>query len=77
MQFSNAAGNLKTKKKARSTNQTQKHRYKGYKRIDKFNSNKAEPQQQRGIAAREAALEHRGIKQQFCYAGHATIYNFA
>ena len=29
------------------------------------------------IAAREAALEHLGIKQQFGYADHAGIYDFA
>ena len=35
--------------------------------------------QQRDKAAREAALEHLGIKQQFGYSDHATIYhdNFA
>ena len=52
-------------------------RDKGYKRIDKFNSNKAEQQQQRNIAAREAALEHLSIKQQFGYADHTRMYDFA
>ena len=37
----------------------------GSKQIEKFDSNKAEQQQQRDIADREAALEHLGIKQQF------------
>ena len=74
-QSSNAAG--KTIKKTRSTNKIRKQRDKGYKRIDKFHSNKAEQQQQRNIAAREAALEHLSIKQQYGYADHARIYDFA
>ena len=41
-------------KKTRRVNKIQKQRDKGYKRIDKFKSNKAEQQQQRDIAAREA-----------------------
>ena len=40
----------------------------------KFNSNKAEQQQERDIAAREAALKHLCIKQQFGYADQAIIY---
>ena len=48
----------------------QANRQKGYKRIDKFNSNKAEQQQERDIAACETALKHLGIKQQFGYADH-------
>ena len=76
-QSSNAAG--KTKDKTRSANQIQKQCDKGYKRIYKFNTSsiKAEQQQQKDIAACEATLEHLGIKQQFGYADHATIYNFA
>ena len=41
-----------TMKKTRSANKIQKQRDKGYKRIEKFNSNKEEQQQQRNIAAR-------------------------
>ena len=73
-QSSNAAG--KTKKNE-ECQQIQKQRDEGYKRINKFNSNKAEQQQQRNIAAREAALEHLSIKQQYGYADHARIYDFA
>ena len=44
-----------TKKKTRSTNQIQKQRNNSYKQIDKFNSNKAELQQQKDIAAQRLA----------------------
>ena len=61
---------------------------KGYKPIHKratsestnstvINLNKAEQQQERDIAASEAALKHLDIKLQFGYADHATIYDFA
>ena len=62
-QSSNAAG--KTKDKTRSANQIQKQCDKGYKRIYKFNTSsiKAEQQQQKDIAAREAAQEHLGMTQ--------------
>ena len=45
-------------------------RDKGYKRIDKFNSNKAEQQQQRNIAAREAASSSLVSKRVL----HAKVY---
>ena len=68
-------------KKTRNDNKIQKQRYKGYKRIDKFNINnlRSEQQQpeQRNIAAREAALQNLGIKQRFGYTDHARIYDFA
>ena len=59
-QSSNTAGKTK---KTRSSNQIKRQRDRGYKQIDKFNSNKAEQQQQKDIAAREAAQEHLGMTQ--------------
>ena len=59
----------------------QKQRDKGYKRINKFNSNKASRATtgeghccSRGCPG---ASSIRGIKQRFGYANHATIYDFA
>ena len=41
------------------------------------NSTAIKQSNNRDIAAREAALEHLGIKQLFGYADHARMYDFA
>ena len=55
-------------------------RHSDLQRIQMFNNKKAEQQQSKDFAARQAALDKMGLpaeQQQFSYEDHREIYNYA
>ena len=72
----NADGTLK-KKHRNSPKQIQLRREKDLQKLLAFNTKKAEEQQMKDMTAREEALKKLGTVQDFGFADHAKMYNFA
>ena len=64
-------------KRRKSGNQLEKDRQKNRERMSNFLQKKDAVQAEKDSLARQQALEHLGITQEFNHADHAEIYRFA